>query len=106
MGAIRFPNLGFEIDLPTGFYIGSFEIKFYGIILALGLIAGALLAYHGAKKTGQKVDDYIDFTFFAVIGAKYAQEYIMWHLNGITIHTILRRFLISVAVELRYMVQL
>lgn len=69
MGAIRFPNLGFEIDLPTGFYIGSFEIKFYGIILALGLIAGALLAYHGAKKTGQKVDDYIDFTFFAVIGA-------------------------------------
>lgn len=69
MGAIRFPNLGFEIDLPTGFYIDSFEIKFYGIILALGLIAGALLAYHGAKKTGQKVDDYIDFTFFAVIGA-------------------------------------
>lgn len=64
MGAIRFPNLGFEIDLPTGFYIGNFEIKFYGIILALGLIAGALLAYHGAKKTGQKVDDYIDFTFF------------------------------------------
>lgn len=64
MGAIRFPNLGFEIDLPTGFYIGSFEIKFYGIILALGLIAGALLAYHGAKKTGQKVDDYIDFILF------------------------------------------
>ena len=69
MGPIRFPNLGWEFNLPTGFYIGNFEIRFYGIIIALGLLAGALLAYHEAKRTGQKVDDYIDYTFFAVIGA-------------------------------------
>lgn len=69
MGAIRFPNLGWELHLKNGFYIGSFEIRFYGMIIALGLICGALLAYHGAKKTNQKVDDYIDYTFFAVIGA-------------------------------------
>ena len=69
MGPIRFPNLGWEFNLPTGFHIGSFEIRFYGLIIALGLLAGAMLAYHEAKRTGQKVDDYIDFTFFAVIGA-------------------------------------
>ena len=69
MGPIRFPNLGWEFNLPTGFHIGSFEIRFYGLIIALGLLAGAMLAYHEAKRTGQKVDDYIDYTFFAVIGA-------------------------------------
>lgn len=69
MGAIRFPHLGLEFNLPNGFYIGSFEIRFYGIIIALGLVCGALLAYRLAKKTGQNVDDYINFTFFAVIGA-------------------------------------
>ena len=69
MGPIRFPNLGWEFNLPTGFYIGSFEIRFYGLIIAIGLLSGALLAYHEAKRTGQKVDDYIDYTFFAVIGA-------------------------------------
>lgn len=69
MGAIRFPHLGLEFNLPTGFSIGNFEIKFYGIIIALGLLAGAFLAYHEAKRTGQNVDDYIDYTFFAVIGA-------------------------------------
>lgn len=69
MGPIRFPNLGWEFNIPTGFYIGSFEIRFYGLIIAIGLLSGALLAYHEAKRTGQKVDDYIDYTFFAVIGA-------------------------------------
>ena len=69
MGSIRFPNLGFEITAGNGFTIFGFEIRYYGIILALGLIAGAIFAYREAKRTGQKMDDYIDLTIFLVIGA-------------------------------------
>lgn len=92
MGHIRFPHLGLDLKLGTGITIGNFEIRFYGIIIAIGLIAGALLAYRGAKKTGQKVDDYIDFTFFAVIGALlfariyyvvFEWDYYSKHLNEI-----------------------
>lgn len=28
MGAIRFPNLGFEIDLPTGFISAALKLNF------------------------------------------------------------------------------
>ena len=92
MGAIRFPHLGLEFNLPNGFYIGNFEIRFYGIIIAMGLVCGALLAYRIAKKTGQNVDDYINFTFFAVIGAiicariyyvAFEWDYYSKHLNEI-----------------------
>jgi prolipoprotein diacylglyceryltransferase len=30
--------------MPEGFFIGQFEIRFYGIILMLGAVAGAFLA--------------------------------------------------------------
>ena len=68
MGAIRFPNLGFEVFVEKNFSIGNFEIAFYGITMALSMIFGAIIAYYEAKKTGQKVDDYIDYTLFGIIG--------------------------------------
>ena len=35
--------------MPEGFFIGSFEIRFYGIILMLGAVAGALSARPGSR---------------------------------------------------------
>ncbi len=69
MGSIRFPNLGFEVNVGNHFDVFKFSIAFYGIIIAVGMICGAMVAYTDAKKTGQKVDDYIDYTIFGVIGA-------------------------------------
>ena len=69
MGVIRFPNLGFEVNVGNQFDIFGFSIAFYGIIIAVGMVLGAVVAYSDAKRTGQKVDDYIDYTIFGIIGA-------------------------------------
>lgn len=69
MGVIRFPNLGFEVNVGKQFDIFGFSIAFYGIIIAVGMVLGAVVAYSDAKRTGQKVDDYIDYTIFGIIGA-------------------------------------
>lgn len=69
MGKIRFPHLGLEFPVGNSFSIFGFEIAFYGIIIALGMIAGAFVAYRDAKKSGQNVDDYVDYTLFGIIGS-------------------------------------
>lgn len=69
MGPIQFPNLGFEIEVGKSFMLfGKFEIAYYGITMALGMIFGAIVAYREAKRTGQKVDDYVDYTIFGILG--------------------------------------
>ena len=66
---IRFPHLGFTLNPGKSFTVFGIEIAYYGVIIALGMLAGALVAYREAKKTGQKVDDYIDFTLYTLIAA-------------------------------------
>ena len=66
---IRFPHLGLTLTPGKSFTVFGFEIAYYGVIIALGMLAGALVAYREAKKTGQKVDDYIDFTLYTLIAA-------------------------------------
>lgn len=66
---IRFPHLGITLNPGKSFTVFGIEIAYYGVIIALGMLAGALVAYREAKKTGQKVDDYIDFTLYTLIAA-------------------------------------
>ena len=66
---IRFPHLGLTLNPGKSFTVLGIEIAYYGVIIALGMLAGALVAYREAKKTGQKVDDYIDFTLYTLIAA-------------------------------------
>lgn len=67
MDSIRFPKLGFEVFVNKGFSVFGLEIAIYGITMALGMIFGAIVAYNEAKRTGQKVDDYVDYTIFGII---------------------------------------
>lgn len=67
---IRFPHLGLTLNPGKSFTVFGIEIAYYGVIIALGMLAGALVAYREAKKTGQKVDDYIDFTLYTLIAAR------------------------------------
>lgn len=65
---IAFPNLGIYLhDVPRGFTVFGFYIAFYGCIIALGIMAGILMAVRMAKVTGQDPETYWDFAIYAVI---------------------------------------
>ncbi len=84
MGAdIVFPHIGVTIGtLPKGINIGGFTIAFYGIIIALGMIAGLMLARWQAKRTGQDPELYMDFALygiiFSIIGARIYYVAFSW----------------------------
>ncbi len=80
---IRFPNLGLELDsVGTGITVFGFEITFYGIIIALGMVMGFLIVEWQAKRTGQDKDLYLDFALYAivlsVIGARLYYVIFSW----------------------------
>lgn len=72
------------------FYIGSLEIKFYGLIMAFSMLLGVLLACKLAKKKGIKSDDIFMLALIvlpcAVVGARlyycffYEYNYTFWEL--------------------------
>lgn len=66
---IAFPNIGIYIsELPKGITIGGFTIAFYGIIMALSMLAGLwIVVCVQAKRTGQKADTYMDFAIYAIV---------------------------------------
>ncbi|MDE6516300.1 MAG: prolipoprotein diacylglyceryl transferase [Acetatifactor sp.] len=70
MGAndIAFPNLGLYLkNIPQGFSVFGFYISLYGVIIAIGVIAGISIVARIAKKTGQDPDDYWDFAIYGVL---------------------------------------
>lgn len=80
---IGFPNIGIELkNIPSGISIFGFEIAFYGMIIALGMVMGYLMASRQAKKTGQDAELYLDFTLYAivaaVIGARLYYVFFSW----------------------------
>ena len=74
-----FPGLGISettigkvaFTLP---FFGGLEVRWYGILLTLGIVAGFLYAVYRAKFEGIKTDDIIDFALvvvvLAIIGAR------------------------------------
>lgn len=67
---IIFPHLGIKIEnLSKGIQIGDFTLAFYGIIIALGMVLGFLLAFHQAKRTNQEPDIYLDVAIWGIICA-------------------------------------
>jgi len=66
--AISFPNLHISIDkLPKSFNLFGLDVAFYGVIIAVGMLLGILVACLEAKRTGQDINIYIDFAVFAII---------------------------------------
>lgn len=64
--------------MPTGFYIGSFQIYYYGIIIMLGALAAAFLANRLAKsfgEDGERIWDILPWALAAgIVGAR------LWHV--------------------------
>ncbi|MGN0438944.1 MAG: prolipoprotein diacylglyceryl transferase [Lachnospiraceae bacterium] len=70
MYEIRFPHLGITLkNVLDGFSIGNFEIRFYGVIIAIGFILAYLLVAAEAKRTNQNPETYLDYMLWLVIPA-------------------------------------
>lgn len=68
MYEIRFPNLGIILkNVPNGFYIGDFEVRLYGIVIAIGFILAYMLIVNEAKRTQQNPELYLDFALWMII---------------------------------------
>lgn len=81
---IRFPNLGIELDnVPSGFSLFGLDIALYGVMIAIGMICGYLIANHLAKRSGQDQELYLDFAIYAitisVIGARICYVIFEWN---------------------------
>ena len=84
MYEIRFPHLGIELkNVVDGFSIGGFEIRFYGIIIALAFVLGYLMIAKEAKRTGQNPELYLDLMLClaipAILGARI--YYVLFRLK-------------------------
>ena len=51
---------GLEMNPPRGFEIGPLNIRFYGIVIAIGLMLSVLYGLKRSKKFGLKEDDILD----------------------------------------------
>lgn len=70
MYEIRFPHLGIDLkNVMDGITIGGFNIRFYGMIIALGFILAYVLIAGEAKRTKQDPETYLDFMLWMVIPA-------------------------------------
>jgi len=67
---------------PIAFSFGRFEVRWYGIIIALALVIGIVVSYFIAKYRNQKADEVINFAPFAVIfgviGARLLHVLVNW----------------------------
>lgn len=64
---IGFPELGILLEnIPNGVTVFGFWIAFYGMIMALAMVSGYLMAAWQAKRTGQNPDLYLDFALIAI----------------------------------------
>ena len=83
--SIIFPNLGIHLKNVGQFIsVFGFEIAYYGVMIAIGIVAGYLLASLIAKKTGQNPEIYSDLVLYAVIfgvlGARIYYVIFAWDL--------------------------
>ena len=83
--SIRFVNLGIEIeDLGKSISVFGFEINYYGIVIAIGMILALMLVLREAKLTGQNTENYYDLAIFVilfgVIGARLYYVIFEWDM--------------------------
>ena len=64
---ISFPGLGIDITVNrAAFTIGGFPIYWYGIIIACGLLIGAIYGFKECAKTGVNADDFLNMLIIAI----------------------------------------
>ncbi|MBN1536042.1 MAG: prolipoprotein diacylglyceryl transferase [Anaerolineales bacterium] len=64
--------------MPDGFFIGSFKIYFYGIIITSGILLAAWLASYEARRRGEDGDRVWDILVWLMIGGVIGAR--IWHI--------------------------
>ena len=65
---INFPNLHIYLEhVGKTISIGNFDIAYYGVTLAVAMLAGLGVALWEAKRSGQNQDHYFDLAIIAII---------------------------------------
>jgi len=82
---IEFPNLGIYLaDVGKTITVFNFDIAFYGITIAVGMIMGIMIASWQAKRIGVNPDHVIDVAMygivFGVIGARIYYVVFSWDM--------------------------
>ena len=67
--AISFPGLGIEINPSDGFSIGNFTIKWYGVIIALGVLLATIYLLRRVKQFGLTEDDILNMLLIGLPSA-------------------------------------
>lgn len=66
---VSFPKLGIDVTVnEEAFAIGSFSIRWYGILIGLGFLFAVLYAFRRAKKMDIDEDKLIDAVIWGIIG--------------------------------------
>ena len=67
---------------PVAFNLGPLQVKWYGILMATGVLVATLMAINEGKKRHIMPDDFIDFLLWAVpigfIGARIYYVVFEW----------------------------
>ena len=67
-GMICFPHLGIVLPhVGRSFSVFGFEITYYGVILAIAMVAGINMSMMAARRTGQNEDMYFNFAIIAIV---------------------------------------
>ena len=80
---INFPHLNIYLEhVGNSFTIFGISIAYYGVIIAIGMLAVILMATYEAKRTGQNPEDYFDLAIvaiiFSIIGARAYYVIFSW----------------------------
>ena len=83
--SIQFPNLGINLDyVGKSIQIFGFEITFFGLIIALGMLLGMGFVILEAKRCGEEKDSYLEMMIisllFGVAGARLLYVFCSWNL--------------------------
>ena len=87
MDRISFPHLGIVLEhVGRSFSVFGFEIAYYGVVIALAMLAGIAVATQTAKRTGQDPDQYWSFALIAILcsvaGARIYYVAFSWEYYG------------------------
>ncbi len=80
--SISFPHLGITIDPSDGFFIGSFEIKWYGVIIAFGVLLAAIYTMRRCRQFGISQDELLNVILIGlpcgILGARLYYVVFEW----------------------------
>lgn len=83
---ISFPAFGFTCDPTRGFEIGPLDIRWYGVLIALGLLLAGIYGCRRCKEFGLEENDLIDGVLwivpFAVVCARLFYCIFRWEEGG------------------------